>query len=78
MVQISTLDQLLLMAYGELSPEDARSLQEQLKSDNNLAQEWHSILRITGQLDKLSIAPSETSFRIVIEHSHKSEHLQEI
>lgn len=78
MVQISTSDQLLLMAYGELNNEDARTLQEQLKSDNDLAKEWHSILRLTGKLDKVSLSPSETSLKIVLEHSYKTEHLQEI
>lgn len=78
MIPLSTFDQLLLMAYGELNIDDARVLQEQLKADNELAVEWHSILRLTGQLDKLSIAPSETSLKIVIDHSYKTEHLQEI
>jgi hypothetical protein len=78
MVQLSTFDQLLLMAYGELNPKDARALQDQLKADNDLAREWHSILRLTGQLDKAMIAPSDTSLKIVLEHSYKTEHLQEI
>jgi len=78
MVQISTSDQLLLMAYGELSSADARALQEQLKNDGELAREWHAILRITGRLDNVSISPSETSLRIVLDHSYKTEHLQEI
>jgi hypothetical protein len=66
------------MAYGELNSEDARALQEQLKSDDEMAREWYSILRLTGQLDKLTLSPSETSLRIVLEHSYKTEHLQEI
>jgi len=78
MIQASTFDQLLLMAYGELNSEDARALQEQLKSDEELAREWHSILRLSGQLDQVSLSPSETSLKIVLEHSYKTEHLQEI
>jgi hypothetical protein len=78
MIQQSTSDQLLLMAYGELNPIDSRILQEQIMADNALAQEWYSILRLTGQLDKVSSSPSETSVRIVVEHSYKTEHLQEI
>jgi hypothetical protein len=78
MIQQSTFDQLLLMAYGELNNEDARALQEQMKVDTDLAREWHSILRLSGQLDKVVTAPSETSLRIVLEHSYKTEHLQEI
>ena len=66
------------MAYGELNSEDARALQEQLKSDEELAREWHSILRLSGQLDQVSLSPSETSLKIVLEHSYKTEHLQEI
>lgn len=78
MVQLSTSDQLLLMAYGELNSRDARALQEQIQSDETLADEWYSILRLTGRLDKFSLSPSETSLRIVLEHSYKTEHLQEI
>jgi len=78
MVQLSTSDQLLLMAYGELNSKDARSLQEQIQADEALSQEWHSILRLTGRLDKVIDSPSETSLRIVLEHSYKTEHLQEI
>ncbi len=66
------------MAYGELNSEDARALQEQIKSDNDLAKEWHSMLRLSGRLDKVSLSPSETSLRIVLDHSYKTEHLQEI
>jgi hypothetical protein len=78
MVQISTSDQLLLMAYGELNSVDARALQERLKSDNDLVKEWHSILRLTGRLDHVSFSPSDTSLKIVLEHSYKTEHLQEM
>jgi hypothetical protein len=78
MVQISTFDQLLLMAYGELGANDAQALQEQLRMDHELAKEWHDILRLTGRLDHTVFAPSETSLKIVLEHSFKTEHLQEI
>ena len=78
MVQISTSDQLLLMAYGELSAQDARTLQQQIKADSDLTTEWHTILRLTGRLDHISVSPSETSLKIVLEHSYKTEHLQEI
>lgn len=78
MVQLSTSDQLLLMAYGELNSKDARVLQEQIRADKELEGEWHSILRLTGKLDKISSSPSETSLKIVLEHSYKTEHLQEI
>jgi hypothetical protein len=78
MATLSTFDQLLLMAYGELSSVDARSLQDQIKTDNDLAKEWHSILRLTGRMDNIIYSPSDTSLKIVIEHSYKTEHLQEI
>ena len=78
MIQLSTSDQLLLMAYGELDSKDARTLQAQIQADEELAKEWYSILRLTGRLDKLSVSPSETSLKIVLEHSYKTEHLQEI
>jgi hypothetical protein len=78
MVQISTSDQLLLMAYGELNSIDARTLQAQIQADSELAREWHSILRVLGRLDTVQASPSETSLKIVLEHSYKTEHLQEI
>jgi hypothetical protein len=78
MIQLSTQDQLLLMAYGELNNNDARALQEQIQADEQLAKEWYSILRLIGRLDKFSLSPSDTSLKIVLEHSYKTEHLQEI
>ena len=78
MTQLSTSDQLLLMAYGELGGDEARALQEQLRTDKELATEWYAILRLTGHLNKAVFEPSQTSLRIVLEHSSHTEHLQEI
>lgn len=78
MTQSSTSDQLLLMAYGELDADKARTLQQQLLTNSELTNEWQNILRLTGQIDKISFSPSETSLKIVLEHSFKTEHLQEI
>jgi hypothetical protein len=78
MIQISTSDRLLLLAYGELNPHDARILQEHISADTDIAAEWHDILRLTGKLDHFNLSPSETSLKIVLEHSYKTEHLQEI
>lgn len=78
MVKISTSDQLLLLAYGELETEQARLLQDKISRDKALAAEWHRTLRQTGKLSGIQFSPSQTSLRIVMEHSSHTEHLQEI
>ena len=78
MKQVSTSDQLLLLSYGELARQDALKLQEHIICDNDLAFQWDSLCHMVSEMDRLVFGPSDTSLRIVLEHSYKTEHLQEI
>ena len=78
MKQISTSDQLLLLAYGELNGVEASALMAQIGSNPEIAQEWAEIKNLTSELSDDTFTPSETSLKIVLEHRFKTEHLQEI
>ena len=78
MIHRSTSDQLLLLAYGELKGDEASALIAQIGTDPELAREWNAIKQMTTQLNDTIVAPSETSLKIVLEHSCKTEHIQEI
>jgi hypothetical protein len=78
MKQVSTSDQLLLLSYGELPSQDALKLQEQIICDDDLAYQWDTLCHTVSEMDRLLFSPSDTSVRIVQEHSYKTEHLQEI
>jgi hypothetical protein len=78
MIQSSTYDQLILLAYGELNGAEASALLARIGADAELAGQWDTIKNLTGELDKGMVAPSDTSLKIVLEYSNKTEHLQEI
>ena len=78
MKQLSTSDKLILLAYGELDRQSTLSLLELIQTDQQLATEWDSVRTMVGELDNMVLTPSDTSFKIVLEHSYKTEHLQEI
>ncbi len=78
MEQTSTHDLLVLHAYGETSPEQREYLAKQLAADENLQEELMEIIRTKRELTSKLKSPSATSLRIIMEHSHKTEHLHEI
>ncbi len=78
MIQSSTSDLLILLAYGELPETEATVLQAQIAADPVLAAEWDAIRQTIDELSGISLSPSETSTKIVLEHSCKTEHLQDI
>lgn len=78
MEKISTQNLLLLHAYGETNPEQKEFLAEQLAVNPALQEDLSEILSTLNTLDSKLKSPSNTSVRIVMEHSYKTEHLQEI
>ncbi len=78
MEQTSTQDLLILHAYGETTLEQRESLAKQLASDETLQEELLEIIRTKRELNSQMKSPSVTSLRIIMEHSYKTEHLQEI
>lgn len=78
MIQSSTSDKLILLAYGELNGAEASDLLAQISADAELVREWENIKQMTSELSADNCSPSETSLKIVLEHSFKTEHMQEI
>ena len=78
MEQTSTQDLLLLHIYGETTLEQREFLATQLAIDDNLQEELMELIRTKRELNAQMKSPSETSVRIIMEYSHKTEHLQEI
>ncbi|MBP6730530.1 MAG: hypothetical protein KA149_00640 [Chitinophagales bacterium] len=78
MEQTSTQNLLLLHAYGETTLEERETLAKQLANDEALQEELMEIIRTKRQLTAKLKSPSATSLRIIMEHSHKTEHLHEI
>lgn len=75
MNQISTNNLLLQLAYGELSEQDATTLMEKISQDSDLLKEWETILAAKEELNFSVKKPSETSLKIIMEHSRKTEHI---
>ncbi|HLP50168.1 MAG TPA: hypothetical protein VK154_04750 [Chitinophagales bacterium] len=78
MEQTSTQDLLVLHAYGETTVEQREFLAAELANDENLQDELMELIRTKRDLTSKLKSPSATSIRIIMEHSHKTEHLQEI
>ena len=74
----STLDLLLLHAYGETTLEERELLAAELSENESLQEELMEMVQTKRQLNSQMKSPSETSLRIIMEHSYKTEHLQEI
>ena len=78
MIQSSTSDQLILLAYGELTGAESSALLSRIGTEPELAREWDSLKEIRSELSDAIVSPSDTSLKIVLEHSCKTEHIQEI
>lgn len=78
MIQTSTRELLLLHAYGETNPEQREYLAGLLAESETLQNELLEIMDAKRQLSQQLKSPSATSVRIIMEHSHKTEYLQEI
>ena len=78
MNQTSTSNLLLLHAYGETTAEQKEVLATALINDPSLHEELISVIRGKRVLNAKMKSPSNTSVRIIMEHSYKTEHLQAI
>ena len=78
MIQTSTQDLLILHAYGETTAEQKQQLARELATNETLHQELMEIVHTKKMLDAKKKSPSDTSLRIIMAHSHKTEHLHEI
>jgi hypothetical protein len=78
MITTSTPNLLLLHAYGETTEEQKEVLATELIKDPALHEEMIAVIRSKRLLNSKMTGPSNTSVRIIMEHSYKTEHLQEI
>ena len=78
MIQTSTPNLLLLHAYGETTEEQKEVLATELIKDPLLHEEMIAVIKTKRLLNREMKSPSITSVRIIMEHSYKTEHLQEI
>ena len=78
MNQTSTPNLLLLHAYGETTAEQKEVLATALVNDPDLHEELIAVIKSKRVLNSKMKSPSNTSVRIIMEHSYKTEHLQEI
>jgi hypothetical protein len=78
MIQTSTPNLLLLHAYGETTEEQKEVLATELIKDPSLHEEMIAVIKSKRLLNREMISPSNTSVRIIMEHSYKTEHMQEI
>ena len=78
MITTSTPNLLLLHAYGETTEEQKEVLATELIKDPSLHEEMIAVIKTKRLLNREMKSPSITSVRIIMEHSYKTEHLQEI
>lgn len=78
MIQTSTQNLLVLHAYGETTEAQKEQLAREMATDETLHEELMEMVRAKRMLNGKLKSPSETSIRIIMEHSYKTEHLQEI
>ena len=78
MITTSTPNLLLLHAYGETTEEQKEVLATELIKDPSLHEEMIAVIKSKRLLNSKMASPSSTSVRIIMEHSYKTEHLQEI
>ena len=78
MIQTSTPNLLLLHAYGETTVEQKEVLATELIKDPALHEDLMTVIRGKRVLNAKMMSPRNTSVRIIMEHSYKTEHLQGI
>ena len=71
----STLDLLTLHVYQETTESQVDFLAKKLATDFTVQEELMELLRAKKALNKKMMSPSQTSVRIIMEYSHKTERL---
>jgi hypothetical protein len=78
MKQNFTHQLLILHAYNETGKHERETLTKELSKNELLQEEMAAIMKTKRMLNGKTMRPSQTSVRIIMEHSYKTEHLQEI
>ena len=72
MKQTFTPNDLLLAAYGELPASTAQQVQAHIESNEQVAEEFQTIVDMKEMLDSFTMKPSQTSIDIILEHSRNT------
>lgn len=78
MIRHLTQNDLLLLAYNELPPEEHAQMLGEVRASEPLLQEYTRILEDIAILSPMSIAPQATSVQIILEESCSSSSLEMI
>ncbi len=69
MRNVSTTNDLILLAYNEQNEPDQKRLVEAMQNDESLLNEFESILRIKLNLDTVMQSPGENILKNIISYS---------
>jgi hypothetical protein len=78
MIRHLTQNDLLLLAYNELPPEEHAQMLGEVRASESLLQEYTRILEDIAILSPMSYAPQATSVQIILEESCSSSSLEMI
>lgn len=73
----STPETFIRHLYGETTKAEKEQVGIELALDESCFAEFNDLLEAKNSLNLLIEKPSETSLKIIMEHSHRTEHLQE-
>ena len=78
MNQTSTNELILLFSYRETTPEQTEKALQLITENESVRAQFEELMQAKQQLSAQLKSPSTTSLNIIMEHSHKTAHLQEI
>jgi hypothetical protein len=67
---------IIRLLYGEVSQHEASQIRSEIESNCELLEEYRELQMMANRLDKEAATPSESSIRIIMKHSYKTQHLQ--
>ena len=73
----STPETFIRHLYGETTDVEKEQVCREMALDEACFSNFNALLEAKNSLHLLLEKPSETSLKIIMEHSHKTEHLQE-
>ena len=72
MTQNYTLNDLVRLVYREVSPTEAKELNEEMKYDYELSEEFKVLQMATRELPKVTFSPSTECLDGILEYSKRS------
>ncbi|MCU0423306.1 MAG: hypothetical protein MUC81_10895 [Bacteroidia bacterium] len=72
MHQNITSESLISYYYNELTPSDSAFIEEALKCNTELLEEYQQLEETLGLMDQIELLPNPTSIALIMEHSAKT------